>query len=737
MMSESFDPYHKLLGISKRDQPPTCYRLLGIDDLEADRDVIDAAANRQMAYLQGCCNGAHAASAEHLMNEVSWARLRLLNPQSKSDYDAQLQTSQPQQSAATTPVAQTRADEASILETPILTSPVIATPQVRVSRRLRKQNSGVVQWIFGAIMSVAVVWGAAMMDWIDFGAVDDTESHENVANYNKRLGRRVERSPSSDSMEDASMTSNTANWSNSPSRPTMASANLPRVPSESSNLHAPNPTTIRVDGVQPARDSSAAERERLEGFRNLAKMSDATESPNRSGLGTSSLSETTDNTGSLLPVPGESQLTAANADIRATFASQIKAAETPHEKQHLGTVIDEAALQTGPPAARYAMLKTALEIFTEAGDFDGAMSAIDQMLGQFDISELEQRLPVMQKLEPLLYRPLDLVAMADQAETLIETALMQEDFAAAGMACDLCQKLSKDLRNINMTRKFSLKRDEIETLRDQHPTLVLARERLRSEPDNEKASEFLGRFLCFGNGQWNKGLPYLVHCEDAELRTLAAADMQPRATAAELQSVAERWWEFSIAAENQPMVMRTTRQRAIDCYRRAFAHGLSGPAKAAAERRIASAQEDPSSAFVIARLPNAEGGEPKRPRGVPDTAIYFNGNWYLFSDQQVKPPNAIAIAQKAGGRPVVVRSQAEHDFLVFHAKRPLMLGMALRDGVWYDALGERQYFFLWDVQNRQPEPLRNQAWAAINEGTSRWHDYPAERMYFAIEWGRE
>jgi hypothetical protein len=48
-MTMSFDPYHKWLGIPSREQPPNHYRLLGISLFESDPDVIDAAANRQMA----------------------------------------------------------------------------------------------------------------------------------------------------------------------------------------------------------------------------------------------------------------------------------------------------------------------------------------------------------------------------------------------------------------------------------------------------------------------------------------------------------------------------------------------------------------------------------------------------------------------------------------------------------------------------------------------------------------
>lgn len=85
-----FDPYHKWLGISPKDQPPNHYRLLGIELFETDPDVIDAAANRQMAYIQGCATGPHLALSQQLLNEIAAARLCLLNPKKKADYDAHL-----------------------------------------------------------------------------------------------------------------------------------------------------------------------------------------------------------------------------------------------------------------------------------------------------------------------------------------------------------------------------------------------------------------------------------------------------------------------------------------------------------------------------------------------------------------------------------------------------------------------------------------------------------------------
>ena len=87
-----FDAYYKWLGIPPKDQPPDHYRLLGLQLFESDVDVIEAAANRQMAYVQQRATGEHAAISQKLLNELSAARVCLLDSKKKVAYDAKLKT---------------------------------------------------------------------------------------------------------------------------------------------------------------------------------------------------------------------------------------------------------------------------------------------------------------------------------------------------------------------------------------------------------------------------------------------------------------------------------------------------------------------------------------------------------------------------------------------------------------------------------------------------------------------
>lgn len=98
-MSASFDPYHKWLGISADEQPASLYRLLGVRTFESDPDVIDTAADQRIRMLKTFQGGQHGPLSQKLLNEVSRARQRLLDPHERAAYDALLRAQAKRQSS--------------------------------------------------------------------------------------------------------------------------------------------------------------------------------------------------------------------------------------------------------------------------------------------------------------------------------------------------------------------------------------------------------------------------------------------------------------------------------------------------------------------------------------------------------------------------------------------------------------------------------------------------------------
>lgn len=85
-----FDPYRKWLGIPPEEQPPNYYRLLGIPLFEGDPDVIINAADRQIGHVRRFQAGKYADVCQRILNELAAARVCLLDPVRKRDYDQRL-----------------------------------------------------------------------------------------------------------------------------------------------------------------------------------------------------------------------------------------------------------------------------------------------------------------------------------------------------------------------------------------------------------------------------------------------------------------------------------------------------------------------------------------------------------------------------------------------------------------------------------------------------------------------
>jgi hypothetical protein len=124
-VTEQFDPYRKWLGIPDQTQHPHHYQLLGLVLFEDDPDVIENAANRQMTHVRSFQTGQYVSYSQDLLNEITQAKICLLQPDSKASYDVQLQT----KLKATTPLPDPMAPvAATAIPVAVAASTEVATP---------------------------------------------------------------------------------------------------------------------------------------------------------------------------------------------------------------------------------------------------------------------------------------------------------------------------------------------------------------------------------------------------------------------------------------------------------------------------------------------------------------------------------------------------------------------------------------------------------------------------------
>lgn len=156
-----FDPYHKWLGIPPHQQPPTHYRLLGLEPFEADLDVIQAAAARQMAHLQTYKIGPQSECSQQLLNEIARAKVCLLDPHSKTEYDRKLRGLEKPAVSPGLPAAKDTA-ESPKPAAPLRPIPVEApVPQFRTNLPTRRGNRrnwlNIVMPIAAAVVAVGLL----------------------------------------------------------------------------------------------------------------------------------------------------------------------------------------------------------------------------------------------------------------------------------------------------------------------------------------------------------------------------------------------------------------------------------------------------------------------------------------------------------------------------------------------------------------------------------------------------
>ena len=90
-MDSDFNPYEQWLGIPETELPPNHYRLLGLRDFENDTLKIEKRALTLFDKIQDIAAGtSQIAATQKLLNEISTARVTLLNDEKRAQYESQL-----------------------------------------------------------------------------------------------------------------------------------------------------------------------------------------------------------------------------------------------------------------------------------------------------------------------------------------------------------------------------------------------------------------------------------------------------------------------------------------------------------------------------------------------------------------------------------------------------------------------------------------------------------------------
>jgi hypothetical protein len=570
-MAENFDPYHRWLSIPPEEQPPNHYRLLGLKVLESDLDVIESAADRQMTHVRTFQGGKYADDSQRILNEISTAKVTLLDPSKKKSYDAALtakleeakrarRAERPLAVAQPLPAVETPLP---LGQPPVAQPPTVAPPmslpaanQVsranpQVSALQRRKRSGLPPVALAAIGGIALAVVAAL------GALAlvarPWESSTEVALDSPAENPAVVPQPT----------------------PPDNATKPPRVvqpPGITPPPVDPPITTTEEPPVEPPPEASPDDEELPDDTAEVPEIDIAEEEeietlapPPRA------------------PVPTKAEREAKLASVEAVLPTAK--AKAPAEKAALARQLLRTASETPDDlVAQFVMLNLARELAADSAQMQLAFDAIDLLDEQFEIDGDTVRIStVAQGARALVPNEMkqEVVALGVELADHLAAADRYED--ASRVLTGLIE-LARRARELQLSAALVERRRVSEARLAAYKSAQASFDTLKKSPDDRAANLAVGRFYLFAKHDAARGLTHLAKGSDEPLAAAAKLELTNPQSPAEQEKLASAWWDLAAQATDKDE-QKNLKSRSFAWYQRVQPE-LKGLDAAKADKRL-------------------------------------------------------------------------------------------------------------------------------------------------------
>ena len=566
-MSESFNVYQKWLGIPPHQQPPHHYRLLGIELFESDPEVIAYAADRQMAHVRTLSTGEHVKLAQQLLNDISAARVQLLNPQKKASYDAALNADLAgQQAAAQAPAGQAAAttfdstedeDDAPVWKHPavIATGAVcfvlvvgICTALYLRSRPSAPDDPAAPTWTDAelAAMRAEETGEELSPGHADEIPVDPAEETSGESEPSDNSEPTTEPPPQEDPVETSPPDTNKTQES----------------PTENPTQLASSDTKLPTGTDEPPADpDEPAPTDTEPGTETVATNTSGMPTDSVASSGTLDTAFTADDPGppepdedaepivkkrELLPVPEADAIAKTLSEVKEIFAAEYDAAKTYEQRRALAQFLWRQAQEVrDDPVSHYVLLTESRVQAEQGGDFEFTMRLADIMERYFIINGLDLKIESLGVFSRTAKNDAGRHIVASAAVDLADEASREHQFDTAEKLATQAQSLAQRVGDNNLRQKARLLGNEIKKRRAAWATIQEAIDKLATSPDDAEAHLIYGKYLCVSEEDWEAGLPHLAQSNNPTLSKLAKQDLaEPEDTDAQI-ALADAWYDFA------------------------------------------------------------------------------------------------------------------------------------------------------------------------------------------------
>lgn len=600
-MAGTFDPYHMWMGIPPKDQPPNYYRLLALELFEGNSDVIEGAADQRMAHIRTFQTGENSAISQRILNELSVARLCLLDPKKKTDYDRRLREELARDRPNADPFPGISMGSSAANRASMRSSRAAPRPPLSGFR-----SAKVLTFLGLSVVAVAMLTYVAVSHVEKPPLADNvkTSSKDDLQNQTAKLRQsRIRPSPEPELSHIARSAGVENDQTNRGGPEPREVATKPLADENQPTLNGPPVDNPRVDQIRVTSDddlaSDSVAEDRPEGPAANAADQSAQSSPPVSAPLAQEAQEGRDvpretansaNLGSLPPLPSGDDLIRARQLVFETFEDELAKDD---KVAAIQTLLKAANDNRDDPVGQAALLLIAIEVATDAGDLRLAFEGYDALASRFAYDALAAKATAMEGIAREPGSAESRAVAVNVALKLVDEAAQAKQFEVGERACKAAQVVAGKLKDASLRRKVTAKRKEFEKRRKQYDVeqtaLAEARRTLQHSPDDQAANQLIGKHLCFDQNDWPTGLKHLAKVASEKLRTAAAKDLFGAEDAAGQVALGDRWWDLaeSADAENDEVGFRS---RAVFWYAKAVAD-LRGLAKGKVEKRLAGAHD--------------------------------------------------------------------------------------------------------------------------------------------------
>ena len=290
------------------------------------------------------------------------------------------------------------------------------------------------------------------------------------------------------------------------------------------------------------------------------------------------------------PVPDDAAQARARQLLRDVYGDEHDAAETSEEKAELARkLLDQAAKSRGAPASHFVLLRVAEEVATAAADGETALEAVERIVATYAVDAMGMRRECVEGLADAAKLSSQRTALAEQVDSLVDLALAEDDFEAAGRFGRIAEDLAKRGRSYALAKEIAARMERLGELRRAHAEYEKAEARLDHSPTDPEANLTAGRYLCLLRDDWDWGIPMLALGGDPALKGPAVKELRAADSPEAQIALGDAWWEVAQSTEGRQR--DTFLHRAGHWYEKAQSQGTSGLAKVKVDRRLAEIAE--------------------------------------------------------------------------------------------------------------------------------------------------